>query len=62
MLIGTRGRRWALVLAAIAALLLSGIDTATAATAHPKKKMTHASRQVPKSTATPTSETPSSRY
>jgi len=48
--------------AAIAALLLSGIATATAATAHPKKKMTHAYRQVPKSTATPTSATPSSNY
>jgi hypothetical protein len=50
---------------AIAALLMSGIAVATAATAHPKKKMTHASRQVPKSTATqPTApaQRPSSNY
>jgi len=46
---------------AIAALLMSGIATATAATAHPKKKMTHASRQVPRSAATPPSAAPAQR-
>ncbi len=51
--------------AAIAALLMSGIATAAAATAHSKKKMTHASRQVPRSAATPSAapaQRPSSNY
>jgi hypothetical protein len=45
--------------AAVAALLLSGIATATAASDHPRKKVTHASKPVPKSTAKPTAPDPS---
>jgi hypothetical protein len=42
-------------LAAIAALLLSGTaSTMAAASHHPKKKMTHASKPVPKSVSKPT--------
>jgi hypothetical protein len=41
-----------IALAAIAALLLSGTASAIAAASHhPKKKMTHASKPVPKSTS-----------
>jgi hypothetical protein len=44
--------------AATAALLVFSIACATAATAHPNKKMIHASRQVPKSAATRPSASP----
>jgi hypothetical protein len=54
-------KRTRLISVGVIVALMSGIATATAATAHPKKKMTHVSRQVPKSTATPPSTAPAQR-